>query len=199
MIKFIFDLDGTITSQETLPLIARHFGIEEEIEELTRETINGNIPFAESFSKRVRILGALPVAEVSGLLSTVPIYPAVMEFIQSNSDNCIIATGNLLCWVDKLVQRIGCDCYSSDAIIENGKVAKLTKIVQKEHVVEKYQKMGAKVVFVGDGDNDAEAMRIADVSIASGLTHYPAGSVLAVSDHLVFTEEALCRQLNQWC
>ena len=30
MTKFIFDLDGTITKEETLPLIARHFKVEEK-------------------------------------------------------------------------------------------------------------------------------------------------------------------------
>ena len=38
-VKFIFDLDSTVTSQETLPLIASHFGVEEKISELTRKTI----------------------------------------------------------------------------------------------------------------------------------------------------------------
>jgi magnesium-transporting ATPase (P-type) len=53
------------------------------------------------------------------------------------------------------------------------------------------------VVYIGDGNNDMEAMRIADVSIASGLTHYPASSVLSISNYAVFSEESLCRQLYQ--
>ena len=70
-IKFIFDLDGTITSEETLPLIAKHFNVQEEIEQLTRETIQGDIPFVESFIRRVFILGKLPVDEVAALLENV--------------------------------------------------------------------------------------------------------------------------------
>jgi phosphoserine phosphatase len=57
MTKFIFDLDGTITKEETLPLIARHFKVEEKIEELTRATVAGEVPFIESFIQRVNILG----------------------------------------------------------------------------------------------------------------------------------------------
>ena len=56
---------------------------------------------------------------------------------------------------------------------------------------------GEKVIFIGDGNNDVEAMRLADIAIASGLTHMPAKSVLSVANYLVFSEEALCRQLNQ--
>lgn len=44
--KFLFDLDGTVTSQETLPLISDYFGCAEQIAELTARTIAGNVPFS---------------------------------------------------------------------------------------------------------------------------------------------------------
>ena len=73
----------------------------------------------------------------------------------------------------------------------------LTDIIKKEDVVEKYRAEGHRVVFIGDGNNDVEAMRAADVAIASGLTHAPMASVISVADYLVLNEVALCRQLNQ--
>lgn len=199
MTKFIFDLDGTITSEETLPIISKHFGIEQKIDELTKETIQGNIPFIESFIKRVHILGELPVDEISNLLENVSLYPKVYEFIQEHKNDCVIATGNLNCWVNKLVDKIGCASFTSDAEIKNNKISKLTKILKKENVVEMFKNTGEKTIFIGDGNNDMEAMRLADISISSGLTHYPAKSVITITDYLVFSEEALCRQLNQLC
>lgn len=197
MTKFIFDLDGTITKQETLPLISKYFNIQEEIDKLTRETIQGNIPFVESFIKRVYILGKLPINEISELLGNVKLYNKITDFIKKNSSDCIIATGNLECWINKLIGKIGCTCYCSDALIEDNRVIKLTKILRKENVVQKYKADGEKVVFIGDGNNDVEAMRIADISIASGLTHTPTNSVLSCANYLIFDEGALCRQLNQ--
>ena len=197
MTKFIFDLDGTVTKQETLPIISKYFGIEAEIDKLTEETVKGNIPFIESFIRRVYILGQLPINEVSDLLETVDIYQKVGSFILQHKENCIIATGNLECWVDKLAKKVGCCCYCSDGIIEDNKVVKLTRILRKENLVERFKSEGEKVVFIGDGNNDVEAMRLADISIASGLTHMPAKGVLSIADYLVISEEALCRQLNQ--
>ena len=197
MTKFLFDLDGTVTKLETLPLISKHFKIQEEIDTLTRETIQGNIPFIESFIRRVYILGRLPIDEVADLLETVPLYEKLSKFITENKENCAVATGNLDCWIEKLAQKVGCCCYCSDAEIENNRVKKLTKIFRKENLVERYKSEGEKVVFIGDGNNDVEAMRLADISIASGLTHMPAKSVLSVADYVVFDEEGLCRQLNQ--
>ena len=182
MTKFIFDLDGMVTKEETLPLIAKHFSVEEEIETLTKQTVMGHIPFVESFIRRVFILGKLPIDEIDALLAKVALHEAVVAFIQRNRAHCAIATGNLSCWVAKLVAKIGCEVYCSEGMIENNQVVKLTDILKKESVVERYRAEGHRVVFIGDGNNDVEAMRTADVAIASGLTHAPTGSVISVAD-----------------
>lgn len=197
MLKMMFDLDGTITSQETLPIIARHFRVQDEIDALTQETIAGTIPFIESFIRRVHILKHLPVSEVNSLLGQVPLYPRLYSFLKEHADDCMIVTGNLDCWVDKLVRKIGLKCYSSEAKVVNNQVEKVTNILKKDDIVKKYQSQGYKVVFVGEGNNDMEAMRLADVAIASGLTHPPAISVLTVAHYATFNEVSLCRLLNQ--
>ena len=197
MTKFIFDLDGTVTKEETLPLIAEHFSVQEEIEKLTKQTVMGHIPFVESFIRRVFILGKLPVDEIDELLAGVALHTDVVAFIKKNSAHCAIATGNLSCWVAKLVAEIGCEVYCSEGMIENNRVVELTDILKKENIVERYRAEGCRVVFIGDGNNDVEAMRTADVAIASGLTHAPTAGVISVADYLVLNEVALCRQLNQ--
>ena len=65
--------------------------------------------------------------------------------------------------------------------------------------MEKYQQEDYTVIFIGDGNNDLEAMRLADISIAAGLTHNPANSLFSITDYMVFNETALCRVLNQLC
>lgn len=197
MTKFIFDLDGTVTKEETLPLIAEHFSVEEEIMELTRNTVDGRIPFIESFIRRVYVLGKLPVDEIAALLGNVKLYDSLCSFINEHRENCCVATGNLADWVCQLNDVVRCDFFCSEANIENNSVKKLTSILRKENVVNRYKSEGHKVVFIGDGNNDVEAMRCADIAIASGLTHEPAMSVLSVADYLIYDEETLCRQLNR--
>jgi HAD superfamily phosphoserine phosphatase-like hydrolase len=194
---FVFDLDGTLTTKETLPIIAEHFNVKEEIKSLTEETIKGNIPFVESFIKRVMMLGKLPVSEIDDLLAGVPLNAKVLKFIQENKDKSIIATGNFSGWVEKLTAKVGCKTYSSDGIVENNKIEKLTHILKKEDVVKEYKAKGETVVFIGDGNNDVEAMREADISIACGVIHKPAQSVLSVADYAVFDDVALYLLLNQ--
>ena len=170
---------------------------ESEIDKLTQETISGNIPFIESFIRRVNILSRLSVSEINQLLKNVTLSKKVTQFIDENKDECAIVTGNFGAWIEKLMNRIGCKYFSSDGLIEDNQVIKLTHVLKKEEVVKQYKAEGKTVVFIGDGNNDAEAMREADISIACGLVHYPAKSVLMVADYAVFDDEALYRLLNQ--
>lgn len=197
--KFLFDLDGTVTSEETLPIIANHFNCVEQISELTARTIQGNVPFIESFIRRVNILGAYSVSETTRLLSEVPLYPAIAKFIEEHKEDCVIVTGNLTCWCEGLFKKIGCQCYGSEALCEDDKVVKLKTILRKEQIVDQYKALGETVVFIGDGNNDLEAMRHANVSIATGLTHNPAQSLMSICDYVIFNEQALVRQMRQLC
>lgn len=197
--KFLFDLDGTVTSEETLPIIANHFNCVEQISELTAKTVQGNVPFIESFIRRVNILGAYSVSETTRLLSEVPLYPAIAKFIEEHKEDCVIVTGNLTCWCEGLFKKIGCQCYGSEALCEDDKVVKLKTILRKEQIVDQYKALGETVVFIGDGNNDLEAMRHANVSIATGLTHNPAQSLMSICDYVIFNEQALVRQMRQLC
>ena len=197
--KFLFDLDGTVTMQETLPIISEHFGCTEQIAELTARTVAGNIPFIESFIHRVNILGRYSVKETNDRLRHVPLYPKIAEFIDNHKEDCIIVTGNLTCWCEDLFKKIGCKCYGSEAELEGDNIVKIKSILRKEQIVDHYRALGETVVFIGDGNNDLEAMRHANISIAAGLTHSPAQSLLSVCDYAIFNENALVRQLCQLC
>ena len=195
--KFLFDLDGTVTAKETLPAIAAHFNCLEDIADLTKQTVAGNVPFVESFIRRVNILGKYPVSEIFELLGKIPLYREIKRFIDGHSSDCIIVTGNLTCWCEELFNKVGCQCYGSEAEVEGDRVVKLRSILRKEEIVDRYRALGETVVFIGDGNNDLEAMRHADISIAAGLTHHSAQSLLSICDYVVFNEKALCRQLRQ--
>jgi HAD superfamily phosphoserine phosphatase-like hydrolase len=195
--KFLFDLDGTLTKFETLPILVEEFGLSTDILELTKNTVKGIIPFQESFIKRVSILGNLPVDSVRKVLAEIDLFDRIIEFIKENKNDCIVLTGNLDVWVSGLIEKIGCDFYTSEAIVKDNKIEKITKIIKKDDVVRELQQRGEKVVYVGDGNNDSEAMRLADISIACGLVHSPLNSVIEVSDFLVFEDASLFRLLNQ--
>ncbi len=196
---FVFDMDGTITTCETLPLIGKHFHIEKEIEKLTYKAIAGNVPYLENFICRIHMLANYPVKEISGLLKNVPLHSAIINFIAKHSDQCSIATTNLDVWIAQLMTRIPCAVHCSHASIKNDAINKLETVLKKEQLVIALQAQGFKVVFIGDGHNDMEAMRLADIAIASGLTHPPAKSILLIADYICYDEKTLCGFLERLC
>ena len=103
--KFVFDLDGTLTKYETLPAIAAKFGVEKELAVLTDKTIRGDTPFLESFIQRVEMLSEIDPNEISKLLSEVEVNQHLLQFILENNSDCIIATGNYRGWVEQLCEK----------------------------------------------------------------------------------------------
>ena len=164
---------------------------------LTQAAVAGAIPYTEAFITRVNLLKHLPVDQIADRLSKVPCFPKVLDFIQAHREQCIIVTSNLRCWVHSLCEKIGCLHECSEAIVQENQIVRLTKILKKEKAVQQYQENGYRTVFIGEGNNDAEAMRKSDVSIATHLIHTPSKSTIQVADYLACSEKALCRQLTQ--
>ena len=125
---FLFDLDGTITTRETLPVIAEYFSKGMEIESVTNRTITGEIPFERSFPQRVDLLKDIPVSQVAEMLRGVGLHESVRRFIADNAAVCRVVTGNLDCWCAPLVERIGCRGYFSQAIVENDRLKGIRSI-----------------------------------------------------------------------
>lgn len=196
MTKFIFDLDGTLTKELTIPYLAKYFNLDYEIDEYMNEMIKGNKPFLESFIKCSHILNQYPDTKISEVISTLTFRSSLLNFINDHPDNCVIATVHLDCWLHKLKKLINCKFYTSETTLIDKKIIKIHKIMKKENIVKKYKEFGDKVVVIGSYIGDIEAMRYADVSIASGLTYMPSTSVLSMANYLIVKEEALCRQLN---
>jgi len=194
-IIFIFDLDGTITKNETLPFIASYFNI--DIADITKSAIKGEIPYVENFIKRVNLLKNIKTNQISKILKNVKLNETIIDFINKNKENCVIATTNIKEWIEEIIKNLDIKVFTSKAIIKNNKIEKLEYILKKEDIVKFYKQQGKKVVFIGDGINDLEAMREADISIACGCLHYPANFLLSIVDYAVFDENRLVYFLNQ--
>ncbi|WP_052285042.1 HAD family hydrolase [Kluyvera genomosp. 1] len=195
---FCFDLDGTLTRRELLPLIANEVGLEHEFDVLTKLTIDGAISFEESLRLRFAILKHVPVKVVQDIICGAALFDKAVDFITSHRDRCFIVTGNLDVWIQPLMQKIGCRYFSSRVQERNGTLLSLDYILRKSSAINALRKQHAdrKIVVFGDGLNDYPMFETADQAVAIGLTHQPSPALIAKSNFIIYEEDALCRLLN---
>jgi HAD superfamily phosphoserine phosphatase-like hydrolase len=191
---FAFDLDGTVTKKEILPLIAKEIGIQKEMAILTKKTMAGEIPFDQSFKKRVNMLKKVPINKVQEIVKNIKLSNPILHFMQKNRNRCYIVTQNLDVWVELLLKKIGIPALTSKADYKGNRLIGIKKILRKNII---HRKVDYPVVVIGEGYNDLEMMIDAPISIAFGGIHKPADPVLEVVDYAIYDENQLCRFLKQ--
>lgn len=193
---YAFDLDGTVTTEELLPLVAARCGMGTEMRELTDATMAGDLAFEDSFRKRCEMLAAVPVSVVHDVVSQAILDPDVVRFIAAHRDDCWIVTGNLDVWVAPLVARLGCGLFSSTASTHGDSLVEVTSVLSKDDAVAALRRGYDRVVAIGDGANDVPLFRASDVSVAFGQVHPPVAALVAEADYIVYTGGSLCRLLS---
>ncbi len=185
---FLFDLDSTITKKEILPEISVLIGREKEIRAVTESTMKGEIPFEESFLKRVKILSQISVQTVNKLVSEIPLNEEIARFMVENHDRCYVVTGNLDIWISGLMNKLGMmdHCLCSTARDDNDTVGEVLTIRNKYATAKSFQQ---PLVVIGDGDNDSEMAAQATIAIGYGGVRPIAPSLLNVIDYAFYDEE----------
>jgi len=194
---FCFDLDGTVTRLEVLPVIAAELGLAEEIGFLTQMTIRGQIPFEMSFRLRCRLLAEIEVDTVARIVEQVPLEERIADFIRAHREQCYVVTGNLDVWVRRLAASLGCRMFSSRAETRSdGRLGALTQVLRKSSAIRELRGQYDRVVCIGEGFNDLPMFEEADLGVAYGGVHPPAREVIDNAAYVVGEGETLCRLLH---
>lgn len=197
MTAFCFDLDGTLTTKEILPILAKEIDLYEEINILTNITMQGLIPFENSFKLRVKLLSSIDIKVIQEIISNVPVDENLLKFVRANQSNCYIVTGNLAIWVGPFIEKVfGCEFFSSRAILRDGHIEGLNSIIDKGECVRSLRDKYDKIVVVGDGMNDSSMFLESDISIAYGGTHQPSATLRSLANYIVYDSKSLLRLLE---
>jgi len=192
--KFLFDFDGTVTQVELLPLIGKQVGLFTELENLTLRTMQGEIPFDQSFLHRVDLLSSIRLSDIQEIILQAPVFEILLDWIKFHRNDCAIVTGNLDLWIQPWLNLHNLKGFSSEGL-ELGNTYMVKKILRKETVLENYP--NSKTVMIGDGANDARIMELSSLGIATELSHKIAPILWEHADYVVKDENILCRILTQ--
>ncbi len=198
-LAFCFDLDGTVTTEEILPLIAKEVKLYEEIKLITKITLNGLIPFENSFNLRVKLLSSVPISTVRNVVNKVKMDSNISEFIRTHREDCYIVTGNLDVWInDYIKQELGCKYFSSKADFDGDKLIGLNSILNKGSAIEELREEYEKIIVIGDSMNDCSMADKSDISIAYGGIHEPVSSLVLSVEYVIYNSKSLVRLLNNF-
>lgn len=193
--KFVFDLDSTITKEEILPTIAKEVGLYNEIYLLTKNAINGKQDFNKNFEKRIDMIKHIPICKIQDAVEKIKINKYIEKFILENNKKCYILTNNLDIIIFPILKKLNMEkrCFCSSGIEHKGKIIGIEKIINKKYIASNFT---YDFVAIGDGYNDIDMLKIANIGIAFGKEKHIPFKLKEVSDYIFYNDKELYMFLN---
>ena len=175
----VFDMDSTLIQCEVIDELARAAGVGDEVAAITEAAMRGEIPFNESFERRLATLEGLDESVLAGIARSLPVTEGAERLISNLKRlgyRVGILSGGFTYFANHLKQRFGVDCVSANELdIVDGRLTGKVKgeIVNGEKKAELLRAMAAdlgvdmrQTIAVGDGANDLPMLSIAGLGVA---------------------------------
>jgi len=175
----VMDVDGTLIAEEVIDLLGREAGCEEEISQITRQAMRGEMNFERSLRERVALLKGLPISVFDTVFKSIHLSKNVQEFISILQKNGILVglvSGGFTPIVERLAKSLGISYFSAnqlevkDGFLTGRLVGEIVTDQVKKATLEKWRKQFSlpreRTIAIGDGANDLLMLKSAGHGIA---------------------------------
>ena len=176
----IADMDSTMIDQECIDELADEVGLRDHVAEITRRSMNGEIPFEAALRERVALLKGLDTSVVNLIvenrLTLAAGGKALIATMRANGAWTALVSGGFDLFTSKIGQKLGFDEHRANVLIEKeGKLAGLVAepILGREAKAEALHEISSRLgltpqdaIAVGDGANDLDMIRLAGTGVA---------------------------------
>ncbi|CAN5351241.1 N/A [soil metagenome] len=174
----VLDVDSTLIENEVIELLAAQAGSLAEVEQITRQAMNGELDFEASLRARVSTLAGLPESALETVGAQVVVTPGVPEMIagvRAAGGRVGVVSGGFHEVVDPVAERLGLDYWRAnrlevaDGRLTGGLVGPVIDAAAKATTLREWAADSAvplaRTVAVGDGANDLPMMAIAGLAV----------------------------------
>jgi len=175
----VFDMDSTLIQCEVMDELAKVAGVGEEVTGITQAAMRGEIPFNDSFERRLKTLEGLDESALQKIANELPITEGAERLIknlQKLGYKIGILSGGFSYFANHLKDTLKLDYVHANQLdIVNGKLTGKIKgdIVNGEKKVEHLknivEELGIEMkqtIAIGDGANDLPMLAIAGLGVA---------------------------------
>lgn len=192
----VADMDSTIVTSETLDELADYAGLKAEIEAITRQSMNGEIDFAEALRQRVAMLRGLSLDALEKTWARTELMPGARELIATmRAHNALTAlvSGGFTFFTGRVAEVVGFDRHHANILMDDGQVLTgsvaepiLDRDAKKATLLSLAAERGLQrsaTMAVGDGANDLAMLEAAGLGIAYHAKPIVAREAKARVDH----------------
>jgi len=174
----VFDLDNVIIDGEAIDEIGKLMGIQDQIMEITKKAMEGDMDFETSIKERVKLLKGAPIDEISALADKMLLMNGAEKAIKDlkkKGYKLAIISGSFENIANPIKEKLGMDYAFSNVLheeegiltgeisgplVEGSKYDVLCQIVEEEGLTLE------ECAAVGDGANDISMIKAVKLGIA---------------------------------
>lgn len=175
----VLDVDSTLIQNEMIDLLAEEAGVADEVAEITRRAMDGDVDFETALRDRVRLLAGLSEDAIERVADRIELTPGARTFVATLKRLGMtvgVVSGGFTVFTDRLRERLDLDHAEANelAVVDGVLTGELVgRIVDRERkaevlrdLAEKYGVPLEQTVAIGDGANDLALLAAAGLGIA---------------------------------
>lgn len=175
----MLDVDGTLIEEEVIDILGSKANCEQEVSQLTRRAMSGELDFESSLKKRVSLLKGISVDVFDQVYKELHLSKNAQQFISILQENKIavgIISGGFVPIVERLANSLGIHLFAANQLeINNGRLTGrligqvITREVKEEIFLQWASELGIpldRTIAVGDGANDLKMLKKAGIGVA---------------------------------
>lgn len=174
-----FDFDSTLMDCETIDELAKVAGVGDQVKEITKEAMAGQLNFEQALKKRVSLLKGLPFEKAMAVAMSLKPMPGAKETVEElkkRGYTVVVVSGGFTIATERIKAEFGLDgAYSNTLGVKDGVLSgevsgPMTKDTSKGEMIQYFQNHKGftkeKTVVVGDGANDLSMFPYAALRVA---------------------------------